>query len=287
MSEPDQTREAIVRLLDAEALYDVESYGWLSADDIDPEYEGHAAAQLASLASEVIDAVTDERRGHTPQLKDWQKDLIVAEGDLVGFLRSSRWAIGEMLLLANDEELFATHFMSAMLLLGAASDRLREFFICAVFNQRPEKWKPPGYAPGDRVAYIEPFKQAQQEELADVAPRVETQLSKLSPLVEAIAGNRKKRNAIAHRVATSEGRRKQRITGMTWAPVQEIDWSQIDFSKVIDPEYEDKQQARARKIEPIAWYKLLIEASNLVFLIEHSLRVARRDGPVSGRGGSS
>ena len=269
-------RDELIRLLDAVGVYDFNNYGWLNADDIDPEHAGHAAAQVASLADEVIDTICDEENGHTPQLTDWQKELIISEGDFSGFMQASRWSIGEMLLRADESDLFYTHFMSAMLLLGAASDRLREFFICAVFNKRSRSWRPSGHIGQAAIEYSEPFTEAQRTPPVGAPSSVAAHLADLVPLVHTIAANRRERHAIAHRVATAEGRRKQRLTRMTWAPMQEVDWSEIDFSKIIDPEYDDRQHSLARRVEPIAWYKNLIQVSNLVFLVEHSLRVRRR-----------
>lgn len=262
----------IDRLLHAQRIYHLDAYGWLNADDHDPAHVGHAMAQTAALWCDVVDTLHEDNSKHIP-LKGWQKALMVAQGDFEGLMEASRLATGSMLLHEVDEELRSTHFMSSMLLLSAATDRLRDFFICAVFRKVPGKWQAAEAA--KTSDYAQPFIEALIRSIPNNAARNAAQI--LPAFAKQLSSFRKKRNVIAHRIATAEGRRKDRLARRKPTKVNyDIDWSQVDWSKVIDPEFEDRQMARALSAEPVAWYKALIEASNLIFVVEYHLRTAAR-----------
>lgn len=262
-------------------VYEFGNYGWLNAEDYDPKHVGHAMAQTKKLAWDYSDQLHDEKRP-IPKLRAWEKKLIVAQGDLDGFMQASYFSIGGMLLFKAEDDAFSANYMSAMLLLGAATDRLRDFFVCATYRKSPDKWEPRPSTGGRVAPFTLPFRQAKAHLALNHDDRVSQCLLVLVPLTDRLAEFRKKRHAIAHKIATSEGRSMADLINRKRVPVvTDIDWSQIDWSKADNLELQNRRRARARTVEPIKWYKLLVEASNQAFIIEHHLRgtsEARRSG---------
>jgi hypothetical protein len=107
-------------------------YGWLNADDHDPEMVGHATAQTSSLSWRILEA---KDKPNAPQIETWEKSLVVAGGDFEGLMEASRISIGLMLVHEKAWDFFSVHLMGSMFFLSAASDQLRDSYISAVFAE--------------------------------------------------------------------------------------------------------------------------------------------------------
>ena len=272
------SREEMTKLLHTSGIYRLDAHGWKGYDEEDPDHIGHAMAQTQSLSFHYLEEVMN--KPNPPKLTGWQKDLIVAGGEFEGFMETARLSMGLMLLHAGALDFFPGHFMSSMFFLGAASDRLRHLFVAAVFQRRPARWKPHEHQPGRFIRYETPFIEALARKASGMHPSRVDFLRAMQDYIRQIAKHRKARHVIAHRIATEEGRREYRlVTHPRSPPPKDIDWKKIDWSKVVDVEQEDRKQYRARAAEPIHWYKLLIEASNHVYIVENGLRAMQGRRP--------
>ncbi len=216
----DAVREAVTLVLHELRLYEPDSYGWLNAEDVDPEYVGHAMNQTDSLAFRVLDAHIEalQSRGvKVPVLEEWQKYLIRSGGDFEGLMKAARWAIG--LAIFNERaapstqfevnEMFHLHLISAMMTLGAASDRIRDLFIAANFRTTRKKYENGSWLEKARSDYATPFAEAASVSIAD-RWAAESQ-AKLPIMAVEIFRFRRLRNAVVHDLATEDGRRSDRI----------------------------------------------------------------------------
>src|ERR1700752_3296412 len=89
-------REEIRTLLQANDIYELESYGWLDAynDIVDPELIGHPMRQRDSFWWRFLFATDCP---NPPQLTPWEKSLVIADGDFEGLMEAARLSIGLML----------------------------------------------------------------------------------------------------------------------------------------------------------------------------------------------
>jgi hypothetical protein len=114
------------------------------------------------------------------------------------------------------------HLMGAMFLLGAASDRLRDFFVSAVFHkitERPRRrsgtstdyYNKGRFKNDARSRYVTPFSEALYDTLANYDDPIASSVAKLPALADGIENFRLLRNDIVHVIATEEGRRQAHI----------------------------------------------------------------------------
>jgi hypothetical protein len=270
-------REEMTRLLHTNHIYELDSHGWIDADTYDPVLIGHAMNQLDSLSWRFFDAAMNSPS--PPQLEQWEKFLMISGGDFEGLMEAARLSMGFMLFqdaLVNEDttasdSFFPVHLMSAMMLLGSASDRLRDFFIAAVFHKTAEKYQTGKYKGQKRSWYTTSFNEA-RECLGNRPELPAASVTKLPDLAGQIHGFRKMRNKTVHVIATELGRQKQRLVDdPPSAHADEFNWVITD--EILDTysmEVETEHQNRIS--HPMDWYRLLIETSNHVFIIENTLR---------------
>jgi hypothetical protein len=280
-------RETEQLLLEAE-IWNFDDFGWLDADTVDPEFVGHAMWQTDGpsdiyLEYAFIGRESDE--AHAPQEPlDWQKLLAVSGADFCGLMKTARMTFGLLLFQAkllrgnifHDDSIFDQHWMSTVIYLSTASDRLRELFVAAVFQNSSKKYKKGGpYNGKERDRYSTPFEEANET----VRPRYQelsVEFGKLPSMAQKIDEFRKRRNQIIHEVATVVGRRERELLdNQAWKvrPEEHFDFSDIDIEKT---EQHNKAAHEKRISETVSqlteWYFLLVRASNEVFIIENKLR---------------
>ena len=233
--------------------------------------------QTDSLSWRFLEAAMDSPS--PPQLASWEKFLVVSGGDFEGLMEAARLSIGLMLFqdavvrenITGSDSFFPVHLMGSMILLGSASDRLRDFFIGSVFHKTTDEYAKEKYRRQHRRWYRTPFNEA-RECLGDRPAPLAAALTILPDLTGQVQKFRDIRNEIVHVIATELGRQKQRLVNdPPSAPTDEFDWEITDdmlhkFSEEAATEHWN------RISQPIDWYGLLIEASNQVFIIENTLR---------------
>ncbi|HEV3184247.1 MAG TPA: hypothetical protein VGZ49_05170, partial [Xanthobacteraceae bacterium] len=162
------------------------------------------------------------------------------------------------------------HWMSSIIYLATASERLREFFISAVFRKSQTAYKRGVFLRQDRGLYPTPFLEA-KERLR--VPELTDALAKACPLAEEIRRLRGSRNEIVHEIATAMGRRERQIIDER---PQFADPGDFDFPSFKNAIAEGEALHRQRLDETIKrlgdWYALLARASNEAFIVENRLR---------------
>jgi hypothetical protein len=161
--------------------------------------------------------------------------------------------------------------MAAFMTLGAASDRLRDVFIAAVFEKTAR-----GYAyTRERGLFDTPFREA-VEHRCDV-PKVAQALATLESLAADNLPFRTVRNKIVHRLATELGRiRQAAIENITRADHDPTAWERLtdaDFQAMKAQDEAAMKQKIAETLErPMQWYRLLVDTADKVFIVENVLR---------------
>jgi hypothetical protein len=278
-------REAEQLLREAE-IWDFDAFGWLDADTADPEFFGHALWQTDSLSDVYLEYGFSDEAREPPEPTEWQKLVAVSGADFCGLMKTARMTFGLLLFQAkllranifHDDTVFDQHWMSTVIYLSTASDRLRELFIAAVFRRSSVEYKNDKnghyYKGEERRWYSTPFKEAN----ADMPRRddLSVPFDKLLPMAAEIYKFQKTRNAIIHEVATLIGHReRQLLDNQSWKvrPEKNFDFSDIDIEKT-KQDHEDAHEKRISETisQLTEWYFLLVRASNEVFIIENTLR---------------
>jgi hypothetical protein len=281
----EKLREAVTELLSANGVYDLDSYGWLNADDADPELIGHVMWQTDSLSFRLLDARMEAMQSKTakfPELDSWQRFLISVGGDFEGLMDVARLSIGLALFEWEVGDIgqfgangfFQLHLIAAMVTLGAASDRLRDVFVASIFHENTKqyeagKWKDKS----DRRRYDAPFAEAAERlQLLATAPE---SVVKLPVLADEIHTFRQVRNAVVHDLATETGRLAYDIANKPRPPTysEALEMAHVKVrERATEAEDEHLTWLAGEMARPINWYKLLIEMSNHVFIVENRLR---------------
>jgi hypothetical protein len=138
-------KEAADELLRARGVLDIDSYGWLNLDDMDPDFQGYVMwVQQPPYDHEVMNWQHNipPKRAPTQQ----EQSLMEFGHDFFGLMNTSRHHIGQALLFephadpmeVKPEEFDFSEF-AALTALIATADRLRDFIITAVLGEKTDK----------------------------------------------------------------------------------------------------------------------------------------------------
>jgi hypothetical protein len=269
-------------LLNAAHVWKIGSYGWLNAADADPEFIGHAMWQTEPAISHdyLWTAARNNAPKERPQPEDWKRVVAIAGADFEGLMDAARMSIGLFLLQEelmrerkfHDDSFLDLHRTSAVIYLAMASERLREFFIAAVFRKPQRGYDTDGkYAGRKRSLFTTPF--VEGKERLRTLPHLAENLLKLEAIAGEIRGLRKTRNALVHELATSIGLRERNLID---DPPEAAEPSEIDFSKIkqaVKAAKVEREHGIVQLIEQLAgWNHLLARAANEIFIVERALR---------------
>jgi len=216
--------QEIAERLGERQVYDIGNYGWLDEHTPDPQFLGHAMWQVEPpLQYKFHLGFGGTPVGHRPT--EEEEVLAVSGSDLEGQMRLARMSLGFSLwqqqiaeeALFDDNDYFWLHCVSAMVMLNAASDRLREFFVMAFFREKVSTYdNKKGTWKGEENKYYyyqTPFIQARDSEARDPADQSMGELlGKLASLAENIFRNREDRNKMVHEVTSMIGKRERELT---------------------------------------------------------------------------
>lgn len=283
-------RKEIARLLHALGIYDLNSYGWSGPDDYDPKMMGHAMWQTDSLSFRHLDAhfSATHSGGPAPRvLEPWEQFLVQSGGDFEGLMQATWLSIGLTLFHQQttdrdhyaENSLFQVQLISSTVLLSTAADRLRDLFIAAVFqvntklyqNARAEEDSKKSRRERTAVWYSGPFYEASG--LAIASQHAQESFAALPAMADKMFVYRSLRNEVVHSVATEMGRRERELAGRKAPDEVSEDFSYEDvrrWQEQADADYRARVEADAARL--IDWYRLLIEMSNEVFIVENTLR---------------
>lgn len=292
MNAPDFStllRKQLRELLHAHGVYDIGAHGWRNADDPDPRYIGHTMWQIdppPGLYAELRPADGRVRLTFESQpFEPWQQSVAIAGADFDGLMEASSLSIGLMLMhknalnesLQGDGDFAHLHWMSSIVNLSMASDRLRDFFVAAMFRRPAEKYsrKTKLKPDADHDPYVTPFLEAVAK--LPRPPELAETLRALAEMAPRIAVIRKKRNEIVHDVATKFAAEVSERVLQHGAP--EPSASSYDDISVEELRLAGERAtlanaaARQRIVDQVVgWYRLLIDASNEAFKAENYRR---------------
>ena len=268
------------------SVYDLSSYGWISENDPDPEFIGHAMWQIDQPPlnhSALFGEAPVQRRP-----KDIEKEILICGEDFSGLMEISRLSIGLALVWKsqaqenpiNESDFFWLHHTDSFLKLAMASDRVRDLLIIACTGARARRY---GKNRKPRPTYVTPFDEAavliRQRGISD--QHLVQPLSTLPVIARELVKFRDRRNVIVHEVAT----RMAKFVGEAATRLQKrFDQEQMKRSLPTKPNAsEGLSRAKRRKAEIEReiecatedlkdWYRLLIQASNSVFQVEYWTR---------------
>jgi hypothetical protein len=284
-------REAIDELLHKHGVYQLGSYGYSGPNDYDDEMIGHAMWQENSLYSEFTDRLYSAAYANgTPpkELESWQQYLVKSGGDFASLVEAARLSVGLTLFYQSATErdhyeessFFQLHLISSIVLLNTASDRLRDLFVAAVFNVTAEQYVSARTSKGkigsklDRKAsrYDAPFYEAADRTIGDI-PKFAESLPALLGLADRMYGFRETRNDTVHDVATELGRQQWDHVKKTISAQADEDISYEEIRKHHKEAAANHRTRVSADVEQlICWYKVLIEMSNHVFIVEYWFR---------------
>jgi hypothetical protein len=285
-------REKIENLLQGRDIYPLNRYGWTGPDTYDDEMIGHAIWQTDSLYFRFLDEHFSATHANGPApaaLEPWQQFLVTSGGDFEGLIEAARLSIGLVLFQCvtterdhyAEDSLFQVHLISSMVLLGSASDRLRDLFIAAVFKKDTDQYVKDSIRDKKRhpTWYNAPFLEAAVFAREDALHGRES-FALLPAFAYRIHELRELRNKVVHKTATELGRHQRDFAKKRVPDRVTEDFSyeeMIAYQSQLDADYRKRINDDVDTI--VSWYELLIETSNHVFIIENTLRRLKSDTP--------
>lgn len=138
-------KDAAEALLRARGVRDIDSYGWLNLDEMDPDFVGHVMwVQVPPYDHDFMSWQHDVPPKRAPTAQE--RRLMELGHDFFGLMKTARHCIGQALLYephAKPMEIEAGEFdfseFAALAALIAAADRLRDFIIIAVLGKKTEE----------------------------------------------------------------------------------------------------------------------------------------------------
>jgi len=267
-------------------VFDIGHYGWVDENTPDPEFLGHAMWQVESPVQHEHHSAFGEAPVRRRPSEE-EEVLAVAGGDFEGLMRLSRMSLGlclwhqqfaERTLFEDDDHLWL-HYLSAMVMLNAASDRLREFFVMACFRMKTAGYdKKKGTWSGHKYNWYQtPFIEARDSAPSSIA----LQLERLISFAAEIFRHRTTRNTMVHEIATKVGERERELTRRQR---DRFDEQQISGFEQQAPKFDGirqrfgqvqeshKSEIRNSVDDAVSWYKTLVQTSSFVFEVENRIR---------------
>jgi hypothetical protein len=264
----DETEQLLVE----HKVWDVSSYGWEDADTPSGEYFGIAIWEMNPPFKHDWGTLLE---GHTPRHHPTERDEILLRNgeDLIATMIFARRSIGMALCFAavsdpnitagNDE--FWREYATTLMWLNIASDRLRDFFLMARFEQNKKQYEKRYREENNTstVPYSAPFKAATE----GAASHQSKCLDELAQLAENLQKHRRERNDRVHEIATIAAQRsidllreQRRLGGK---PTNQA--SPIFHDEALSPAVETMK----------LWFGRLMKATSLVFEFEYFDRIKK------------
>jgi len=143
--ELDLLRKTTEELLCSHGVFDVDAFGWLNEDDVDPEFVGYAMWALSPPYNHDFESWQNSTPPDRAPTKAEQQ-LMELGHDFFGLMKTARHFIGHALLhqpavgpLRIEPTDFDFSEFAALVALTAASDRLRDFIIVTTLGTTTKK----------------------------------------------------------------------------------------------------------------------------------------------------
>jgi hypothetical protein len=269
----DALRKTTEELLHSRGVFDVDAFGWLNEDDVDPEFVGYAMWTLSAPYNYDDEAWQNK----TPPNKaptEAEQQLMQLGHDFFGLMKTARYFIGHALLhqpTVRPLRIEATEFdfneFAALVALAAAADRLSDFIIVATLGRKTDEQ-------GQRNKAC--------DRLRESGLRIEA--DGLQEGFKAIAGAREARRQVVHGVATQPARVEKHLLTKEREAFKEQGWRAARNREESHEEFiREQKQLDAKELADVeARAKLLcdchvklVKMGELSFRIEHGWRQRR------------
>jgi hypothetical protein len=206
-------RNQAVERLERRSVFDIDAYGWLNADDVDPDLVGYAMWTLTPPYDHDFEAWQNNTPpGRSPT--DREQRLMELGHDFFGLMKTARHFIGFALLVQPTVETYRVepddfdfNEFAALVALTSAFDRLRDFMIIAILHAKTE----------DKTQFAQAVELLRTAGLTDEANRLTTKHT-------AIRRVRQARNTAAHGLGTEPARAQRRLIDMDRDAVKRQGW---------------------------------------------------------------
>lgn len=254
--------EEVKRILVQNEVYDVEAYGWLDAETVDPKYYGYAAWVISPKVEFDFAAYWDQKP-FTQRPENTDIGMMASGHDFFEMMKAAYLMIGQALFFhCHREENLGTSYASASLTgavvqLTIAADRIRDYYAYALTRESLEE-----YAGKDRKkkTYSKLF-----EDAISIVSGYEGQSDELIGMVKFALGlacdiqeKRKHRNKLVHQLASHYSRAQKRFLEQQQAS---FDGKEIETS-------EERFDLADDLSNVLHWYKQLVELGNVVLSLE-------------------
>lgn len=274
----DTIHAEVERELSLAGVRKMSQFGWLNANDPDPDYIGHAKWHTdPPFQDPTIFNARAPSAASQPAPPDWVMGISVAGTDFESLMEAARKSIGLLLVSVRasrnrdvfyEDAFIDLHRMSALIYLSTASERLRELFIAAAYRVPQDSYiKSRAKFKGEsRGYYATVF-----AEVAASFPKIEC-ISRLQACVAEICAMRDERNTLIHEVATAIAIRERE----TQQVVEDSDSALHSFDEVMRrvqaarTEFFDQQSRIVESL--IDRYSMLIKAIGEAFDFENQVR---------------
>ena len=263
-------------LLNEKGIYDINSYGWVDHDTPDPDFFGHAIYQMQPPFQMDWGALLEEAKAtYFPTTRD--ETLVRSGEDFVGTMVFARLTLGMALCYAQgveadimtDEPMVSywQEYAATLHWLNVASDRLRDYFVMALFGQSVKEYnKAYRLKNGNQQpTYSMPFQEAGKNSSGPSKPS----LGKLAPLAGKLQKHRTDRNIIVHRIASLAAKQsmellyeQRRLIGTNPSSIGATESRPWGFQTTAELIESSIRQCKY-------WYGDLVIASSLVFEVEY------------------
>jgi hypothetical protein len=242
-------RSAAIEQLERHRVFDIDAYGWLNEDEVDPVFTGYAMWTTSPPYDHDFESWqrnTPPRRAPTAV----EQRLMELGHDFFGLMKTARHFVGIAFLAQPAVEplrLESTDFdfneFAALVALTSAADRLRDYVIVAILAKKTNE--------------EDQFKQAV---VTLRASGLDDEADSLKTGSAAVRKAREARNTATHGLATEPARVQRRLIAMDRAAFLDQGWHKSAESAT----YEDQIEAMRRadddeKAEVDARVKLLCD----------------------------
>lgn len=141
----DVLRKTTEELLRSRGVFDVDAFGWLNEDDVDPEFVGYAMWALSPpYTHDFMGLQNDTPPSRAPT--EAEQQLMQLGHDFFGLMKTARYFIGHALLhqlavpsLRIEPADFDFNEFAALVALTAAADRLSDFIIVTTLGRKTDE----------------------------------------------------------------------------------------------------------------------------------------------------
>jgi hypothetical protein len=274
----DALRKNTEELLCGRGVFDVDAFGWLNENEVDPEFVGYAMWALSPpYDHHFVNWEDDTLPSRAPT--EVEQRLMELGHDFFGLMKTARHFIGHALLhqpgvrpLRIQPTEFDFNEFAALTALTAAADRLSDFIIITTLGRKTEE-------KGERDKAC--------ERLRDSGFGIEA--DGLKEGFKAIWKAREARNKAAHGLATQPAHVQRQLISMDREAFERQQWHDARDREVpYEDEIRELKQVDAKELaEMEAHAKLLcdchvrlVKIGELCFRTEHNWRQQRKEPQV-------